>query len=561
MARKNAPSIGEIFVHRIRSKRGRAGLAASGLLLVIAPIVGPQFLIAYQTRDDARRDVTEVATESVARAERAIDAGLNGLTELSLLGVSHCDARALGFMRRAVYTNYAIKAVGLIDANGQILCNDTGDLVPIKVLSHSYPSRDPKISLQLVDLHASNRRGVLLAWALGDQGSLNAIVPGETIAQDLVPRSLRATAVGKMTLPDGTLIAAIPERGGAAAPSEIARDLISVEVRSQRYPVVMSLAVPFQTFRSQNGTLFTYADVGGVLVSGLICGLILYAVRGPPGEIRRISEAAARGEFIPYYQPVIDIQSGGLVGCEVLMRWRKPDGTIVEPAAFIRLAEASGLAFPMTLSLMRRVRAELGEAFGQRPDLTISINLFDGHFASLRTVKEIKAIFGNGKIAFGQLIFEVTERQRLANIKRARVVIRRLQGLGARLALDDTGAGHAGLAYLQQLGVDVVKIDKLFIEMIDEEQQSAPIVDSLIKLGHDLKMEVVAEGVETLGQLEYLRARGADAAQGYLFSPALPASAFLDLVEAMAPLGPRGDETGAPTLVPTPRQGLSVKVA
>jgi sensor c-di-GMP phosphodiesterase-like protein len=217
-------------------------------------------------------------------------------------------------------------------------------------------------------------------------------------------------------------------------------------------------------------------------------------------------------------------------------RWQKARRTMVAPAGFIELAEATGLAWPMTLSLMRRTRRDLDEVFGQRPKLKISFNLFNAHFASLKTVREVESIFAGSRIAFSQLVFEVTERRPIDSIKRARVVIKRLQELGARVALDDAGAGHAGLAYLHQLGVDSIKIDKLFVDTITKGGGAAPIVDSLVKLGHDLGMEVVAEGVETFEQLEYLRAKGADSAQGFLFSPPLPGNAFRQLVEAMEPL-------------------------
>ena len=271
--------------------------------------------------------------------------------------------------------------------------------------------------------------------------------------------------------------------------------------------------------------------------TGLGVALLIYLLRRPPNDIARMVEAETRGEFVPYYQPVIDIVTGRLVGCEVLVRWVKPDGTVVMPNAFIHLAESSGLAAAMTLSVMSSVRKDLNRAFGARPHLTIAINLFNAHFARLRTASDVERTFRGAAIAPSQLIFELTERLPLRSVARARVVIRQLQAMGARVALDDAGTGHSGLAHLQQLGVDIVKIDKFFVDSIGAGGTAAPIVDSLIRLGHDLGMEVVAEGVETFEQLDYLRGHGCDQAQGYLFSPPLQARAFLDLVEAMEPLG------------------------
>lgn len=269
----------------------------------------------------------------------------------------------------------------------------------------------------------------------------------------------------------------------------------------------------------------------------LALSLVGYALRRRPVNEDAIREAIVRGEFIPYYQPVIDIQHGTLMGCEVLIRWRKPDGTIVSPSAFIALAEATGLAIPMTRALMQKTRDELDRAYGDRPHLKVSINLFNDHFATPGIVSDVRAIFASSSIGFDQVVLEVTERHPLPDTAGAREIIRRLQELGARVALDDAGTGHSGLAHLQRLGMDVLKIDKLFIDAIGRDGEPVTVVDSLIRLGQDLGMEVVAEGVEHPHQVTYLRSKGVFAAQGFLFAPPLPGMSFLRLIESMEPLG------------------------
>jgi sensor c-di-GMP phosphodiesterase-like protein len=293
--------------------------------------------------------------------------------------------------------------------------------------------------------------------------------------------------------------------------------------------------------------LQTLGHAGGLAIAAVIIGLIIYGFNRPISAAREMREAMERGAFIPYYQPVVNIRTGRLIGCEVLMRRREPDGSIIPPSMFIALAESTGLALPMTRKLMESVRDDLNAIYGARPHLSLSVNLFDDHFESLRIIRDIDTIFGSSQIAFPQILLEITERQPLANIDRARVVIRRLQELGARVALDDAGAGHGGLAYLQQLGIDVIKIDKLFIDTISGDNPS-PILDSIIKLGQELGMDLVAEGVETMEQAEYLRSRGVSAAQGFLFAPPLPARAFLNLVAAMDPVRehPRAKDAGEP---------------
>jgi sensor c-di-GMP phosphodiesterase-like protein len=374
----------------------------------------------------------------------------------------------------------------------------------------------------------------MLLWTLGRERGLSAIVSGDALTADVLPRFLRNVAVGSVNLAGNSLVAGFqPAEQPARSQNHAA---VEARLDSSRYPIGVTSAAPLSAFSAQVGELFTYAQYGSILLSAMVFGLFVYVLRGPPVEIARLREAVRRGEIVPYYQPMVDLRSGRLVGCEVLMRWCRADGTVTGPDEFVRTAEATDLAWPMTLDLMRQVRADLESTFGPRRALKISINLFNAHFGGLRTVNDVRQAFGGSAIAYDQLVFELTEREPLRNIDRAQVVIRRLQELGARVALDDAGTGHSGLAYLHQLGVDVVKIDKLFVDSIAENQTPTPNIDSLIRLGHALRMQVVAEGVETFRQLDYLREHGADIAQGYLFSPPLPARAFLDLVGAMEPL-------------------------
>jgi EAL domain-containing protein (putative c-di-GMP-specific phosphodiesterase class I) len=148
-------------------------------------------------------------------------------------------------------------------------------------------------------------------------------------------------------------------------------------------------------------------------------------------------------------------------------------------------------------------------------------------------VGDVRQIFTGSQISYKQLLFEVTERDPLPDLDEARRVISSLQGLGCKVAIDDYGTGHGGMSYLLKLGVDCIKIDKMFVDAISTERYSQTIIETLIELAKSMRMEVIAEGVETFEQVEFLRAKGITVAQGFLFAPPLPASSFLALVEAM----------------------------
>jgi sensor c-di-GMP phosphodiesterase-like protein len=268
-------------------------------------------------------------------------------------------------------------------------------------------------------------------------------------------------------------------------------------------------------------------------MSGGFLVLALQYVRHSQLPAFDLERAIAAGELKPYYQPVINLRTGALAGCEVLCRWEKRGGEMVPPSTFIDYAEVTGLAIPMTLSLMQQVRQELSDLCREMPGIKISINLFDGHFRDGSLVEDVQAIFGDTPISFRQLVFEITERRPLDNTAQTLSVIGGLHALGARLAMDDAGTGHSNLAYLQTLGVDVIKIDKVFVDMIRPGATQVPVLDALIAMAHDLGTEIVAEGVETEEQAVYLRARGVVMAQGFLFAPAIAAEPFKELARAL----------------------------
>src|SRR5262249_44544688 len=156
--------------------------------------------------------------------------------------------------------------------------------------------------------------------------------------------------------------------------------------------------------------------------------------------------------------------------------------------------ESSGLIFDVTRALMHRVCREAGAAIGRRARCRVSFNLTARHFADDTIVSEIRDIFAGSPIALSQVVLEVTERQPLENLTAARSAIAALQDLGVRVAIDDVGPGHGGLSYLLKLGVDIIKIDKLFVDAIGAERHSAVIIDSLVELSRRMRMDIVAEG-------------------------------------------------------------------
>jgi sensor c-di-GMP phosphodiesterase-like protein len=286
--------------------------------------------------------------------------------------------------------------------------------------------------------------------------------------------------------------------------------------------------------RSDLQWLGLFATGAIIIILGVFS--IMMPKRRPGDPVAELERALAAGEFVPYYQPIVDIRSGQLRGAEVLVRWRKPDGTLVYPGSFIPLAESSGMIRAMTRDLMKRVCIEAGHALSLRPALKVSFNFAGQLFSDDSIVKDVRNIFSGSPIKLSQVVLEVTERDPIENFTATRQTIAALQGLGIRIAIDDVGTGHSGLSYMLKLGVDIIKIDKMFVDAIGTDRNSTTIVETLVDLAHNMRMDVVAEGVENFEQVMYLRELGVRSAQGYVFAPPLPGKSFLQLIEATDPL-------------------------
>jgi len=210
------------------------------------------------------------------------------------------------------------------------------------------------------------------------------------------------------------------------------------------------------------------------------------------------------------------------------------------PGTFIPQMEQSGLVVELSFRLMRQALIDLGEVYSRAPQLRVSFNLTADQFADESTVAEVRSIFLRSPIKMSQVVLELTERQEPADFNKTRQVIASLQVLGCKVALDDVGTGHSGLSSILKLGVDIIKIDKMFVDSMDDDRNSAAIIATLVELARKLGMDTVAEGVEHFEQVVELRRRGIRSAQGFIFAPALPVGAYVQLVDSLNPAA-KGD--------------------
>jgi diguanylate cyclase (GGDEF)-like protein/PAS domain S-box-containing protein len=242
-------------------------------------------------------------------------------------------------------------------------------------------------------------------------------------------------------------------------------------------------------------------------------------------DLRR---AILKNELLIYLQPIVDIIDGGIVAFETLLRWRHPERGMMSPAEFISIAEETGLIGSIGEWVLAEACAQAARSGGR---FIISVNLSPAQFRTRRVVRAVKKALAASGLAPGRLALEITESVLLMDDDNTKAALDELRAIGVRFALDDFGTGHSSLSYLQKFRFDTIKIDRSFVVASNVDPVSATLVRTIVSLGKELDIHVVAEGIEAEDQRKKLTAWGCRYAQGYLFGHPLPAYEWLDRLD------------------------------
>ncbi len=234
-----------------------------------------------------------------------------------------------------------------------------------------------------------------------------------------------------------------------------------------------------------------------------------------------LREALARGEFELYFQPLVDLKSDDITGCEALLRWKHPERGFVSPAEFIPIAEETGLIIPLSEWVLR---AACQEAASWPHDIRVAVNISPVHFKDPTLVACVTAALSQSGLPASRLELEVTETVLLQDSEMTLSVMQQLRSLGLAMSLDDFGTGYSSLSYLRTYPFDKIKIDASFTRGLENDDGSIAIVRAVAGMGTDLGMTIVAEGIETLDELDCVKREGCTQGQGYLLGRPMPAA-------------------------------------
>ena len=262
---------------------------------------------------------------------------------------------------------------------------------------------------------------------------------------------------------------------------------------------------------------------------------------------QQLHHALSAGQLELYYQPQFNLQSGRMTGAEALIRWNHPERGLLPPDVFIPIAEETGLIVPIGSWVVRTAVAEARE-WRERTglDLRLAVNISSRQFRYRELLELLERVVDDSGALPLALELEITESLVMADPVTATELLKELKARGFSLAMDDFGTGYSSLAYLRTFPFDMIKIDQSFIADLGHSDEAGAIVRAMLQLGRALGLRIMAEGVETAAQLAFLEAEGCDEVQGFLCCPPLPATEFLEAVQAHAFAHPADGEVTAP---------------
>jgi sensor c-di-GMP phosphodiesterase-like protein len=494
-----------------------------GFLGAVIPIVAMAYIsrvIAVQREQDR---LEQFALRTITRATNTFSDAKGALDAMAVTADEPCSQAHIARMRALTVNTRSIEEMGYFDG-GLLKCTSwgrtAGEIAKSGVDYVTPDGIDVTIRMQplvsggkpMMALHSGSYNvlvapsrlvdvliddGMSIALATGQGAIINTLnAPDIGLVRSLVPAPRKG-------MTDSDLFAAA-HGGGLLAVATEPKSKIAASLRAEQM-----LLLPV-----------------GVFIAAFIVAVVIWFSRKRLSPLAELEIAVRSREFIVHYQPIVELKTGICIGAEALVRWRRPDGSLVRPDLFIPLAEESGLIMPITDQVIEAVILDLSSMLVEDRTLHIAINLCAADIKSGRILDVLKDRLANTGIRTQQIWLEATERG-FMDIDAARVTLAKARERGHSVAIDDFGTGYSSLQYLQRLPLDALKIDKSFIDTIGMDTATSSVTSHIIDMSKSLGLYTVAEGIESEEQADYLKAHGVDFGQGWLFSKALPAAAFI----------------------------------
>ncbi|MFO7551365.1 MAG: EAL domain-containing protein [Haliea sp.] len=341
---------------------------------------------------------------------------------------------------------------------------------------------------------------------------------------------------------EGLPMTRIPTDAAVPAPDSL-RPGLTVDRAGQQVSARFSLGTifridivamqPLSEFWDRYLPTLVLAGLLGLLLAGLWVYVVLSFSRRHLSLTAELRNAIERREILVYYQPIVDLATGRCTGAEALARWSRANGDMVSPDVFVPMAEEAGMITELTLAVLELVLRDIGSLLRAHPAIAININLSPQDLESKRLLRALVSGLREAGLPASAIKLELTERALLdSDLPRRR--INELRQLGHAVAIDDFGTGYSSLSYLESFELDILKIDKAFVDTIESHAVSSSVIGHVIEMAKSLQLDIVAEGIESQHQAAWLAAQGVRFGQGYHFSRPLAAEDFSRWLQSQA---------------------------
>ncbi|UXS41504.1 EAL domain-containing protein [Agrobacterium tumefaciens] len=495
-------------------------LAIVGAALPIAAMAWTSWRVAVQKELDI---LNLVAERSLARADNTFKEAQGALEAIEAAHLPACSDQHIAQMRIVTINVPSIEEIGYFE-NGVIKCTSWGRTAGNIAKSHVDYVTSEGIEVTLRIQPGVSHGDQMTSLHLGHHNAL--VAPSRFV--DIILRDGMSLAllndhgqvISTQNQPDARIVTALAVQAGRGVDDA---SLYSVVKDGGLTAVVLE---PRAAMRERLLSELMVLLPIGAFIASFIVGIIVWMSRKRLSPQTELEIAIRNREFVVHYQPIIDLRTNICVGAEALVRWKRPDGTLVRPDFFIPLAEETGLIEPITDQVVEAIIADIGPVLVEDRTLHIAVNLCAQDIKTGRILEFIDQSLKPTGIRKEQIWLEATERG-FIDIDAARITLDKARKAGHSVAIDDFGTGYSSLQYLQGLPMDALKIDKSFVDTIGRNTATSTVTLHIIGMARELGLFSVAEGIETDEQAAYLREHGVDFGQGWLFSRPLPAQQFI----------------------------------
>ncbi|MCW2270764.1 EAL domain-containing protein [Pseudomonas sp. JUb96] len=502
-----------------------------GFPCVLLPVLLMGYLAWMLNLHSAQQRLESLAVVASGRASGTVNEAAGALKRIAGSHLVPCTPESIDEMRLLTINTFSVKSVGYVEEE-VFACGSWGSMGQhVKPWREDFTTTDGvrvSIGVQPHIVHAKPMMALQYA-------AFNVLVDPEQFLQVPLEDNVHlavGTAGGHLVSTSRPGVERFLSRVHTGSAKGLEEGYLYTLVHSGDWVAIAALSRQ-ELLQGLIRMELLLLPIGGLIAGGLAVVLIRRTRQrlSPLAELRL---ALRRRQFIVHYQPIMRLSDGRCIGAEALLRWRRRDGSLVSPDLFIPLAEKSGLILPITDQVFEQVMHDLGPLLVEDRSLHVSINLAAEDVSSGRFLSALERALDKSGVHPGQIWLEATERGFVA-IESARAAMNRARALGYQAAIDDFGTGFSSLQHLQQLPLDILKIDKSFVDTLDPDTGAGSVTTHIIDMARSLGLQIVAEGIETQAQADYLRRQGVQFGQGWYFAKAMPAEAFKCFYQAHVP--------------------------